>query len=95
MINEENLRFMDVISDYFKPCFGKLPLFSDAELRRLNMPTLLIAGAKDMVFPTEKTAWGMEKLVPQSDVRILSDQGHVLYHLAPAVTPFLLSNYIK
>ncbi len=89
--DEENLRCMEVIADHFRPRFDTLPLFTEEELQRLNMPILMVAGAKDVIFPTDKTAARLQKLTPQVKTRILPEAGHVLYHLSPLVLPFLIS----
>ena len=88
-VHEEAVAFMDAIMTHFKARVGAEPLFTDEELRRLTMPVLLVAGARDVVRPPEQMAARLRGLLPQLTVRILPEMGHVLAHLAPEVVPFL------
>jgi len=68
---------------------ARLRFFSDEELRRLNMPTLLIVGAQDILLPSEKTAARLGRLLPRLTAHVLPDHGHVLINLTDQVVPFL------
>jgi len=82
--------FRDTVADNFKPRFESLPIFTESEIHNLNMPIMLIAGAKDALFPSYKTAERLKTLVPQADIRILPEAGHILQHLTPLTIPFLV-----
>jgi pimeloyl-ACP methyl ester carboxylesterase len=88
-IAEEAVVFMNAIMTHLKPRIGAQVIFTDAELRRLTMPVLLIAGARDALFASEKTAARLEKLLPQFTVHMLPEAGHVLHGLAAEIMPFL------
>src|SRR5262249_60378935 len=45
-----------LIMTHFKPRIGVLPIFSDEELQRLTMPTLLLIGQKDALRDARKVA---------------------------------------
>ncbi len=85
VIAPDTLRFMDTISDHFRPRFETLPIITDEELQRLDMPVLLIAGARDAVFPSDRTAERLRKWVTHLYIRMLPDEGHVLFNLSPLV----------
>ena len=55
-IHPAAVAYMNLIMTHFKPRIGVLPNFTDAELARLTMPTLLIAGVQDALNPSAKTA---------------------------------------
>lgn len=80
---------MDAILTYFKPRIEKQPIFTDEELLRLKMPTLLVAGEQDALIDPVKTAQRLRALLPDLQVKLLPDTGHVLHHLAEEITPFL------
>jgi pimeloyl-ACP methyl ester carboxylesterase len=52
-IHPDAVKFMDAILTHFKARIGKEYLFSDDELKHLNMPTLLIGGTEDALIPME------------------------------------------
>ena len=88
-IHPEAVKFMDAIMTHFKPRIDKEYLFSDDELKRLNMPTLLIGGRQDALFPMESITVRMQKLVPQLKAMLIPDMGHALINLAGQIIPFL------
>jgi len=89
LIHPEAVKFMDVIMAHFKAHMGKEYLFSDEELKRLNMPTLLIGGAEDALIPMESVIPRMQKLVPQLQAVLIPGMGHALINLAGQIIPFL------
>jgi len=73
----------------FKPRLGILPIFSDDELRRLTMPTLLIGGTADVMRDIPKAAARLEKFIPQLTVIIIPGAGHVLMDTTDGILDFL------
>lgn len=67
----------------------RIPLFTDAELSRLTMPSLLFVGRKDIMFHSLKTAQRFRNLVPNAKVTVLQDAGHTLIGLADDILAFL------
>lgn len=80
---------MILITRHFKPRVGTLPLFTDAELRRLTMPVLLMIGAKDALRDAEKIVARMSRLVPGLTATIIPDGGHALLDTTGRILPFL------
>lgn len=73
----------------FNARMGALPLFTDDELRRLTMPTLLMVGSKDALRDEEKIAARLRQFVPQLTVRIVPGAGHALLNTVDTVMQFL------
>lgn len=88
-IHPAAVAYMNLIMTHFRPRIGALPNFADAELARLTMPTLLIVGAQDALYPSAKTATRLERLVPNLTVHVLPEMGHVLHGLSEEIVPFL------
>ena len=88
-IHPEAVKFMNAIMTHFKARIGKEYLFSDDELKRLNMPALLIGGTKDALIPMESVIPRMQKLVPHVKVVLIPDMGHALINMAGHILPFL------
>ena len=88
-IHPEAVKFMDAILTHFKARIGKEYLFSDDELKHLNMPTLLIGGTEDALIPMESVIPRMQKLVPQLKAVLIPGMGHALINMAERIIPFL------
>src|SRR5262245_64366103 len=84
-VNEITTEFLT----HFKHRIGVLPIFSDEELQRLTMPTLLLIGQKDALRDARKVAARMRKLVPELTAKIIPQAGHVLYDTPSHIMPFL------
>lgn len=67
----------------------QIPIFSDAELTQLTMPSLLFVGQKDVMFHSLKTAQRYRRLVPNAKVIVLQEAGHTLIGLADDILSFL------
>lgn len=83
---------MTVIRTHFKMRLGVLPIFSDAELRRLRMPVQLVIGARDPLRDAEKITERMRRLMPQLSATIVPDAGHALMNSTAYVLPFLAAS---
>jgi pimeloyl-ACP methyl ester carboxylesterase len=82
-----------VLISNFRTRMGVLPIFSDEELHRLTMPTLLLGGTKDALRDTEKIAARLHAFVPQLDVTILPGAGHAVVNTAEHILSFLYPRY--
>jgi pimeloyl-ACP methyl ester carboxylesterase len=88
-IPPEVTAFTNVVMDHFNPMMARLPEYSDEALRRLRMPVLSLAGAKDITLNAALAGRRLQNLVPQAQVRILPNTGHVIYQVLDTVLPFL------
>ena len=73
----------------FRTRMGVLPIFSDEQLQRLTMPTLLLGGAEDALRNIEKIAARLRKFVLQLEVVILPGVGHAVVNTAEHIRSFL------
>jgi pimeloyl-ACP methyl ester carboxylesterase len=90
-ISEEVEAFMDLVQAHYSPRIEAPPVFSDQELAQVHMPTLLVAGEKDVAYNSVKTAARMSKLLPRFQAVLLPEAGHVLLDTPVQVMPFLSS----
>jgi pimeloyl-ACP methyl ester carboxylesterase len=88
-ISEEVEAFMELVQAHYNPRIEAPPAFSDQELEQVCMPTLLVAGEKDVVYNSVKTAARMRKLLPCFQAVLLPEAGHVLLDTPAQVMPFL------
>jgi pimeloyl-ACP methyl ester carboxylesterase len=78
----------------FKGRMGVLPIFSDEELRRLTMPTLLLGGTHDPLRDMDKIAARLLSLLPHLTVNIIPGAGHVVLHTVEPILAFLMEKGI-
>lgn len=76
----------------FNSRVGVLPIFSDEELQRLTMPTLLLGGSRDALRDMEKIAARLHRLLPHLTVTIIPGAGHALLNTTKVVLSFLVEN---
>lgn len=89
-VHPEAVKFMNAIYTHFKPRVGKEYLFSDDELKRLNMPTLLIGGEEDALFPMKDVERRLQKNVLHLKTILIPNMGHALINLTDRIVPFLV-----
>ena len=77
------------MSSQFKPRIGVLPIFTDDELRRLTMPTLLLGGTKDIARDVDKIAARLRTLLPHVTAKFQQGAGHALLNTSGCVMDFL------
>ena len=82
-------RFAALIGAHFKHRRERVPLFSDEALRRLTMPVLAIAGARDALLDSEGTRRRLEAHAAHAIVRVLPDAGHVITGETNNIVSFL------
>lgn len=58
------------------------PLATDADLKRLSMPTLVLGGDRDISFPADKLIRRVSSVLPQAEVESIPDCNH-----CPPTTP--------
>jgi len=75
----------------FNPMMGALPIYKDEALRKLTMPVLYIAGEKDVTVDVNMTADRLRSTLKNPDIRIIKNNGHVLYNLTKEIIPFIKS----
>jgi pimeloyl-ACP methyl ester carboxylesterase len=77
------------ITRHFRPRIGVLPIFTDDELRRLTMPTLLLGGTKDIIRDLARIESRLRNLLPNLQVSIIPGAGHALLNTSGRIMEFL------
>lgn len=78
-----------VVMSGFNARVEALPLFTDAELARLEMPTLLLWGSQDVMFNAKEGVARMRSYLPRLTASIIPGAGHVILDTVDAVMAFL------
>lgn len=87
-IPKEVLDFMNLIVESYNP-IQELPVYTDEQLQRLNMPVLFIDGKDDVIIDAESSAQRLLSLLPSAEIRLLPDCGHVVTNSIEYIIPFL------
>jgi len=83
------LEFQALVSSNFNPVTETVPLFADEELKRLTMPVQYFGGDSDALLDTKKSAARLSALLPESEINVLEDTGHVIVDQFAAAKAFL------
>jgi pimeloyl-ACP methyl ester carboxylesterase len=81
--------FASLVFANFRPRRDWLPVFSDAQLRKLAMPVLAIVGARDVLINSRDTKRRLEKYAAHAQVRLLPRTGHLIRGETKTVLNFL------
>ncbi|HEX2946555.1 MAG TPA: alpha/beta hydrolase [Clostridia bacterium] len=73
------VEYLSLIFKNFSPYTGKLPIFSDEELKKLNMPVMLTVGENDIMLDQRKTAHRLAALLPEARINLLPGTGHFIF----------------
>lgn len=74
---------------HFRPRREEIPIRTDEELARLEMPVQLILGGRDVLLRSQETQQRMERLVRQLRLICLDNEGHILPPQTRVVLEFL------
>lgn len=81
--------FINLILWGYNPIAEELPTFSDERILRLIMPLLFVAGKNDVIIDTVSAAQRLSKLIPNAEVHLLENTGHIVLNALEFVIPFL------
>ncbi|KVD89550.1 hypothetical protein WS62_15225 [Burkholderia sp. ABCPW 14] len=84
------LDLLDAINRGFRPHLGKIPVFGDAQLRRIEAPLVVIVGGRDKLLDSADTARRLRRRLPHADVRMPADQPHFIRGQGDAMLDFLV-----
>jgi pimeloyl-ACP methyl ester carboxylesterase len=84
------VKYMNTIMTHFRPRIDSLKSFTDEELKRLDMPVMLISGKLDPIRSGEKIAARLQIFLPDLSFKLYPEKGHVLVNLAGEISRFLL-----
>jgi len=82
------LDFINLIIESYNP-IEELPLYTDEQLRRLNMPVLFINGEDDVIIDAAESAQRLTNLVPSAEIHVLPNCGHAVCNALALIIPFL------
>ncbi|MEU4596140.1 alpha/beta fold hydrolase [Nocardia sp. NPDC023988] len=81
---------VELVFSHFSARSGNLPRFSEARLRAVDIPVLVIVGERDALFDSAGTA-RRARLLTEGEVQVLPDVGHAVLGQAERISRFLRS----
>ncbi len=84
------VELMALIQRDFRPRMVRFPLLSDADLRALTMPALVIVGGRDLTLDSRDTRRRLARTNPAVEVRVLPQAGHYIPGQTEVILDFLL-----
>jgi len=84
--------FMGLVGRHFRPLIEPVPVFSDEELLRLQMPIQFYAGSQDMLLRSKASVQRLGKLLPHAETHLLEDCGHAILGKTDEMLSFLVKS---
>ncbi len=88
-IPEEILNYQKLIAKHFNFRREVIPIFSDEDIKKLEMPVCLLVGEHDIMLRSQETADRLKKLLPHADVKVLKGKGHTIVTFGDDIRTFL------
>ena len=82
--------YSKLMMDHFSPIIDKIPVFTDEELRLLDMPVLFMGGEDDFFMHSQKSANRLNLLLSDVETIVIPENGHVIFDATNQIIPFLL-----
>lgn len=85
MIEQTFIRLMEEVTRYCSPATMYPTVFSDQELKRIELPSLLLIGAMDKIYNPNKAIKRAQRWMPVLTAEIISNAGHLLIMDQPEI----------
>jgi pimeloyl-ACP methyl ester carboxylesterase len=86
---KEMAEFVSLVFANFRPRRGKLLVFGDEKLPTLTMPLMAVVGGRDVLLDSQRTQSRLAKSVPQADIKLIAEAGHLIRGQTSAILDFL------
>src|SRR5579862_2507485 len=81
--------FIALIFQHLRPRTERHPILRDDQLKRLNMPVMVILGGKDVVFDSAAIKERIERTLPHAEIRYIPEAGHFIPGQTAPILEFL------
>jgi len=89
VVPPEMLEYQALVSRHFVPVAEPLPIFSDQELARLDMPVQYFGGDRDALLDAKRAVERLGRVLPGARAVLLEDTGHAIVDRFEAARDFL------
>jgi pimeloyl-ACP methyl ester carboxylesterase len=86
VIEESFIHLIEMVTRYCRPATSIWPkVYTEAELKQINLPALLLIGAGEKIYNPQKAIQRAQEWMPDLTAEIIPDAGHLLIMDQPAI----------
>lgn len=86
------IKYQQCVNKFFNPVVEPIPIISDERLKIINSPIQYFGGDHDVLLNTFKTAERLKKHIPNIEVNILKETGHVVIDQFDKISSFVMTH---
>ena len=75
---EKFIHMMEMVTQYCKPVMMYPTVYTNEELKQIELPALLLLGDKEKIYDPKKASERAQRLVPNLTAKIIPNAGHTL-----------------
>ncbi|WP_024953814.1 alpha/beta fold hydrolase [Sulfurospirillum arcachonense] len=87
--DDKFIKYQQNLNKYFNPVVEPIPILSNKRLKTISFPIQYFGGDHDVLLNTFKTAKRMKKLIPNIEIHILKETGHVIIDQFEKISCFI------
>ncbi|UCD79784.1 MAG: alpha/beta hydrolase [Desulfobacterales bacterium] len=85
VLEETFIHHMEMVTRYCRPATMYPTVFTDAELKQIDLPALLLIGAGDKIYNPQKAIQRAQRWMPDLTAEIIANAGHLLIMDQPEI----------
>jgi len=86
VLEETFIHHIEMVTRYCRPATSIWPtVYTDAELKQVDLPALLLIGAGEKIYNHQKVIERAQRLIPDLTAEIIPDAGHLLIMDQPEI----------
>jgi len=85
VLEEAFVQLMELVTRYCSPASMYPNVYTDEELKQIDLPVLLLIGSEDKIYNPRKATERAQRWLPDLTAEIIQDAGHLLIMDQPAI----------
>ena len=94
VLEETFIHHMEMVNRYCSPATMYPTVYTDDELKQIDLPTLLLIGDAEKIYPPRKAIERAHRLMPDLTFEIIPDAGHLLIMDQPDIINARIQGYL-
>ena len=94
MIDETFIHLMEEVTRYCSSAIMYPTVFTDQELKQIELPALLLIGSMEKIYNPNKAIERAQRLMPDLTAEIILNAGHLLFMDQPEIINTLILNFL-
>jgi pimeloyl-ACP methyl ester carboxylesterase len=95
VFEETFIHLMEMVTRYCLPALMFPTLYTDEELKQIELPTLLLIGAGEKIYNPKKALERAERLIPNLRAEIIPNVGHTLNMEKPEIINSRILDFLR